>query len=135
MTILLVEDHTDTRHAIRTLLELSGHSVVEARDVKSALVAAKDSFDVLLSDIGLPDGDGWSLLQSLSKSRPVTAIAISAFSSPSDVERSKAVGFIAHLEKPFTSKEFNEVLRNVTAQPDKQIRSRTKKRNSGPYRV
>lgn len=115
MTILLVEDHTDTRRAIRMWLEMSGHSVVEAHDVKSALAAGEVFFDLLLCDIGLPDGDGWTLLQMLSKNRSVTAIAISGYCSPADVERSKAAGFLAHLAKPFNLEEFDSTLTMVAA--------------------
>ena len=128
MTILLVEDHADTRRALRTLLELGGHSVIEAHDMNSALAAATDSFDLLLSDIGLPDGDGWSLLQMMSKKRSVNAIAISGFSFPEDLARSKEAGFLVHLAKPFTAEEFSAALTKVTTHGDKQKLS-TKKRN------
>lgn len=120
MTILLVEDHADTRRAIRMWLEMSGHSVVEAWDVKSALAAAAGSFDLLLCDIGLPDGDGWTLLEMLSKNRSITAIAISGYCSPADVARSKAVGFAAHLAKPFTLEQFEAALSSTAAHQHKQ---------------
>ena len=107
MTILLVEDHPDTRDAIGMWLQMQGHSVVEAHDVKSALAAASAPFDLLLCDIGLPDGDGWTLLQTLSKARSITAVAISGYCSPTDVARSKAAGFVAHLAKPFDLDEFD----------------------------
>ena len=110
MTILLVEDHADTRHAIRMCLELEGHSVIEAYDVKSALAAAEAPFELLLCDIGLPDGDGWTLLKTLSKKRGITAVAVSGYCSPADIARSKAAGFVAHLAKPFTLEEFHAVL-------------------------
>jgi CheY-like chemotaxis protein len=110
MTILFVEDHADTRRAIRMWLEMKGHSVVEAHDVKSALTAAARPFDLLLSDIGLPDGDGWTLVETLRKNRPLTAVAISGYSSPKDVARSKAAGFVAHLPKPFSGEEFEATL-------------------------
>jgi CheY-like chemotaxis protein len=106
MTILLVADHEDTRQAMRVCLELSGHSVVEASDVRSALVAATAHFDLSLCDIELPDGDGWTLLKTLRKSRLVEAIAISGYCSQADVAQSRAAGFCAHLSKPFTLEEF-----------------------------
>ena len=134
MTILLVEDHTDTRQAIRTWLEMSGHSVIEAHDVKSGMAAGAGFFDLLLCDIGLPDGDGWTLLQMLSKNRSITAIAISGYCSPADVARSKAAGFLAHLAKPFSLEEFDSALtmaatRHNGQKPRKTIR---KKRNAVP---
>jgi CheY-like chemotaxis protein len=125
MTILLVEDHTDTRQAMRTWLEMSGHSVVEAYDVKSGLAAAEGPFDVLLCDIGLPDGDGCTLLQTLTKERSITAIAISGYCSPADVARTKAAGFQAHLAKPFNLEEFDAALTAAAAEGDGQKSPRT----------
>jgi two-component system CheB/CheR fusion protein len=116
MTILFVEDHPDTRRAIRTWLELKGHSVVEAEDVRTASAAASKPFDLLLCDIGLPDGDGWTLIETLRKSRPITAVAISGYSSPADIARSKAAGFAAHLPKPFNGEEFDATLAMIAAQ-------------------
>jgi CheY-like chemotaxis protein len=134
MTILLVEDHKDTREAMRTYLELIGHSVVEAHDVKSALAAPVDSFDVLICDVGLPDGDGWSLLQMLSKKRPIPAIAISGYSLPSDLARSKSVGFLDHLIKPGDPKELDAALVKMAAHHSKQ-ESSGRKRKGRPRRA
>jgi CheY-like chemotaxis protein len=132
MTILLVEDHTDTRQAIRMWLEMSGHSVVEAHDVKSGMAAAAGSFDVLLCDIGLPDGDGCMLLQRLNKNRSITAIAISGYCSPADIARSKAAGFVSHLAKPFNLEEFDRTLAMVASQHngEKPLRTEKKKRHA-----
>jgi CheY-like chemotaxis protein len=127
MTILLVEDHTDTRQAMRMWLEMSGHSVIEACDVKSGLAAAEGCFDLLLCDIGLPDGDGCTLLQTLSKRRSITAIAISGYCSPADIARTKAAGFLAHLAKPFNLEEFDRTLAMVASQHNGQKSSRTKR--------
>jgi CheY-like chemotaxis protein len=115
MTILLVEDHLDTRRALRTYLELMGHSVVEAHDVKSALASATEPFDVLICDLGLPDGDGWTLFETLSKSRSIPAIAVSGYSLPADLARSKSAGFLAHLIKPGDPKEFDAALAMMAA--------------------
>lgn len=117
MTILFVEDHADTRQAIRMWLEMKGHSVVEAQDVQSALAAAVRPFDLLLCDIGLPDGDGWSLLKALRRERSISALAISGYSSRADVARSKAAGFVAHLPKPFSGEEFEAALAVIGSQP------------------
>lgn len=132
MNILLVEDHTDTRQAMRMWLEMSGHSVIEAHDVKSALAAAAGFFDVLLCDIGLPDGDGWTLLRTLSENRSVTAIAISGYCSPADVARSKAAGFAAHLAKPFNLREFDDALTMVACEHNGQnpLQAKKKKRHA-----
>jgi CheY-like chemotaxis protein len=135
MTILLVEDHADTRQAIRMWLELSGHSVIEANDVKSGMAAGAGFFDLLLCDIGLPDGDGCALLQIINKNRPITAIAISGYCSPADIARSKAAGFAAHLSKPFNLEEFDRTLAIVASQRngEKSTGAKQKKaaRNTG----
>jgi CheY-like chemotaxis protein len=127
MTILLVEDHTDTRQAIRMWLEMCGHSVIEAHDVRPGLAAGARFFDLLLCDIGLPDGDGWTLLQTLSKSRSITAIAISGYCSPADVARSKAAGFLAHLAKPFSLEEFDAAV--IASQDKRHSATRVPERN------
>jgi len=130
MTILLIEDHTDTRHAIRMWLEMSGHSVIEAHDVKSGLAAAAVFFDLLLCDIGLPDGDGWTLLQTLSEKRSVTAIAISGYCSQADVARSRAAGFKAHLAKPFNLQEFDAALTTLAPRPSQAKTTPDKKKGT-----
>lgn len=124
MTILLVEDHSDTRYAIRMWLELHGHSVLEAEDFKSALTASAAPFDVLLCDIQLPDGDGWTLLKMLRKERAFGALAISGYCSPNDVARSKAAGFLMHLPKPFHGNELNAALASISSQSKKTASTR-----------
>jgi CheY-like chemotaxis protein len=101
-------------------LEMDGHSVIEAHDVKSGMAAGAGFFDLLLCDIGLPDGDGWTLLQTLRKNRAITAIAISGYCSPADVEHSKAAGFVAHLAKPFNLEEFDSALTAVALRQNGQ---------------
>ena len=66
--------------------------------------------DVLISDIGLTDGDGWELLRSLHLHRPIYAIAMSGFGSSGDRSKSKAAGYQHHLMKPFMPAEFDIVL-------------------------
>ena len=128
MIILLVEDHPDTRNAIGMWLQMQGHSVVKAHDVKSALAAASAPFDLLLCDIGLPDGDGWTLLQTLSKGRSITAVAISGYCSPTDVARSKAAGFVAHLVKPFDCDEFDAAV--IGSQQKRPTKTPTDEKNA-----
>lgn len=102
LRILLVEDHEDTRKLLRTSLERRGHCVLTASTVEQSLALLRETrADVLLSDIGLPDGDGWQLLQSLHAQPPAFAIAMSGFGSANDRARSLAAGYHAHLVKPF----------------------------------
>src|SRR5687767_3760642 len=86
--ILLVEDHADTRTVLTRLLGMQGHTVHAAADTSSALeLAATCEFDLLISDIGLPDGTGYDLMEKLHESRPsLKGIALSGFGMPSDIE-------------------------------------------------
>jgi PAS domain S-box-containing protein len=101
--ILLVEDHADTRHCMCRLLESRGHQVECAQDADSAIALEnKDNhFDVLITDIGLPDRTGVELLQELRIRRPdFPAIAMSGFGMPRDLLRSRKAGFLDHFVKP-----------------------------------
>lgn len=101
--ILVAEDHSDTAECLRLLLTMSGHQVRVANCVEQALHIAKDyDFDVLISDIGLPDGRGTELLTELRKTRhqDISAIAMTGFGMDRDLEESRLAGFSAHLTKP-----------------------------------
>lgn len=109
--ILLVEDHADTRHALERLLARWGHEVRCAATVASALeVAADFAPDLLLSDIGLPDGTGLELLVKLRRTRNFHAVAMSGFGMEADLQASLSAGFAEHLIKPITSQSLREAL-------------------------
>jgi CheY-like chemotaxis protein len=77
-TLLLVEDHDDSREAIKYWLEKKGWHVVAAGDQKTALaLARKHAIDLLVCDLQLPDGDGWELMKQLQTIRPVLGIITS----------------------------------------------------------
>ncbi|MBA3650071.1 MAG: response regulator, partial [Chthoniobacterales bacterium] len=97
--ILLVEDHDDTREVFAKMLRKSGYEVAAAANCAEARAAVAHG-DMLVMDIGLPDGDGWTLMQELIASHRVFGIAISGFGTAGDRERSLAAGFTAHLTKP-----------------------------------
>jgi two-component system CheB/CheR fusion protein len=102
LRILLVEDHGDTIEMLRTILELEGHEVRTAADVASALELADHAeFDLLMSDLGLPDGSGLDLVRELRR-RGLTlpAIALSGYGQDTDIAHSRAAGFSEHLVKP-----------------------------------
>ena len=79
LRILLVDDHPDTCAALERLLKLRGHAVVAAHSMRNALALAGDgsAFDLLISDVGLPDGNGMDLLRVLRTKHPIRGIAIS----------------------------------------------------------
>jgi CheY-like chemotaxis protein len=102
LRVFLVENHEDTVRYIKMYLEHLGHEVLIAPEMQTALREIPESkSDVLISDIGLPEGDGWSLLERLGPSRPAFAIAISGYGTGNDQRKSRAVGYNAHLVKPF----------------------------------
>ena len=102
LEILLVEDHDDTARVLSRLLERLGHHVRIADSVASALSAANQPFDLLLSDIGLPDGTGNDLIRQLREQRHmnVPAVALTGFGMEEDVIKSREAGFTDHLTKP-----------------------------------
>ena len=101
--ILLVEDHDDTVRVMARLLRAHEYEVETACDVASARrIAPNFAFDLLVSDLGLPDGSGLELMQELRQRRPILAIAVSGFGMQEDRARSKAAGFAEHLTKPIS---------------------------------
>lgn len=102
LRILLVEDHGDTARIMRRVLSAKGHDVQVAGDVATALeLASAHSFDLLLSDLGLPDGSGLDLMRELrAKGLKLPGIALSGYGQDSDLEASRDAGFMDHLVKP-----------------------------------
>lgn len=114
LKVCLVENHDDSREVLGMLLTQLGHEVAFAESMGSALEVLKSQpFDVLVSDIGLPDGDGWQLLNQLGDRRPPCCIAISGYGMARDRQRSAEAGFQHHLVKPADVKELQSVLRDV----------------------
>jgi len=114
LRIFLVENHTDTLKWLTLYLQQMGHTVASARTMEDALMALREaSCEVLISDIGLPDGDGWQLLQRLrdaAKALPGYAIAMSGYGMNADRSKSKAAGYSQHILKPFKAAELQAML-------------------------
>src|SRR5262245_52926109 len=114
LNVLLVEDHEDSREAIKNWLEWKGWQVFTAGDQKSGLaLGQKHSIDLLICDLQLPDGDGWELMQKLKEVRPVCGIITSGHCSGADIARSKEVGYVEHLVKPYPVEELEALLERV----------------------
>jgi two-component system CheB/CheR fusion protein len=102
LRVFLVENHEDTVRYIKLYLKQLGHEVFVAAEMETALrEIPKSRCDVLISDIGLPDGDGWVLLERLGSNRPAFAIAISGYGTGNDQRKSRSAGYNSHLVKPF----------------------------------
>jgi PAS domain S-box-containing protein len=114
--ILLVDDHEDTNKAMQRLLQRLGYDVQTAHTVRAALDAADADppFDLLISDIGLPDGSGLELMEQLLKRRPIKGIALSGFGMEEDVRKSKQAGFYEHLTKPINFKRLETAIKQLT---------------------
>jgi CheY-like chemotaxis protein len=115
--ICLVENHADTAELLAMLLTQRGHQVLSAANCAQARhLLQTQRFDVLLSDIGLPDGSGWELLEQLTDAeRPHYAIAMSGFGALSDRERSRLAGFRHHLVKPIDLRQLVGLLNEAGA--------------------
>jgi CheY-like chemotaxis protein len=119
MRILLVEDHRDTLRTLTRLLRGLGHTVATASTVDAALAAAADTdagaFDLVISDIGLPDGSGLDLMRRLTGRRPVKGIALSGYGMDSDIRQSREAGFATHLTKPIDIARLEAAIEEVGA--------------------
>jgi PAS domain S-box-containing protein len=111
--ILLVEDHEDSRVALSWLLRLK-YEVVEATSgAEARLQAQKERFDVVISDIGLPDQTGYELMAALQEEYDLKGIALTGYGMEDDVVRSRQAGFLAHLTKPVEADRLDQVLAEV----------------------
>jgi two-component system CheB/CheR fusion protein len=117
MKILLVENHADTLRWLSLYLNDLGHTVVPARTLAGAKAALDhpECCQVLLSDIGLPDGTGWELLEQAKPAKGIHAMAMSGFGMNADSARSLAAGFKHHQLKPFKTSELDKILREAEA--------------------
>jgi DNA-binding response OmpR family regulator len=112
MNILIVEDHQDTRRVLSTLLRRADHEVITATGVSDALQLLENMrVNVLLSDLGLPDGDGLDLVTKAKRLQPkIKAVALTARESKTDYQRGQEAGFDHYLTKPFDFHELRTLL-------------------------
>ncbi|MFL6197087.1 MAG: PAS domain S-box protein [Thermoanaerobaculia bacterium] len=121
LRILLVEDHADTAEAMAELLRLMGHEVTVAGSVGAALAAAegvldgggRPGLDLVVSDLGLPDGTGQDLMRELSGRWKLKGIAVSGFGMEEDIRRSYQAGFARHLTKPVDLESLRAAIQQV----------------------
>jgi DNA-binding response OmpR family regulator len=114
LRVLVVEDDPPTLRALQMYLESYGHAVASALDMANAVKLAHEvEFDVLLTDLNLPDGTGWEVVEKVATIKPVRAIAFSGFGQDSDFARSREVGILEHLLKPVGSEELLAAIERV----------------------
>jgi PAS domain S-box-containing protein len=112
--ILIVDDHADTSRVMQLLLERRGYHVNTAQTMQGALnEACRGTYDLLISDIGLPDGSGLELMRELVKHKQIHAIALSGFGMEEDIQNSIDAGFAEHLTKPVSFKRLHEVIQRL----------------------
>ena len=115
LRILLVEDHGDTRRTLARLLEHFGHDISVAESTQGAFqILNSKTLDVVLSDIGLPDGSGYDVISEAKRRQHVAGIALTGFGTEEDIEKSKKAGFDFHLTKPVDFHELRSVLAQVS---------------------
>jgi PAS domain S-box-containing protein len=115
--ILLVEDHMDTRLSIQRLLEIAGHKVTPAASAHQALeLASANKFDLVVSDLGLPDQTGHELMSQLRANHGLEGIALSGYGMEGDIERSRQAGFRDHLTKPVSFDHLKALIAQFSVQ-------------------
>src|SRR4051812_35795587 len=111
LRLLVVEDNEDTADLLAELLGTRGHTVRTAYTASAALaLSASETFDIVLSDVGLPDCSGYELMEKLHALYPMKGIALTGRSGELDIERGKAAGFSAHLTKPVSMSRLEQTL-------------------------
>ena len=117
--ILLVEDHSDTARVLLRLLERSGYEVGHAETVAAAeQLAEQRRFDLLISDLGLPDGSGLDLMRRLGSRHGVRGIALSGYGMDEDLAATRAAGFVEHLIKPVDPERLRLAVARLVSAPN-----------------
>src|SRR6058998_1617854 len=115
LKILLVDDHQDTCAALEKLLVRRGYLVAATHNMRSAMeTAVRNKFDLLISDVALPDGTGLELMMQLHAISNIPGIAISGFGNNGDIEKSLQAGFSQHLVKPIKLETLEAAIGRVT---------------------
>jgi len=114
-----VDDEPDARTVVAETLRLEGARVTVTDSAMSALAKVQEAgahFDIIVTDIGMPDEDGYSLvrrLRSLQTGRQMLAIAVTGYASRGDVEAAMDAGFDLHVPKPVDFNTFVPMVRRL----------------------
>ena len=114
LRLLVVEDHVDSAELLAELLAGHGHTVRVAGTVSDAIaIASQQPFDVVVSDVGLPDASGYDLMRELSARFAIKGIAMTGAGRASDIEDGRKAGFAMHLTKPVSFRRLEQALEEL----------------------
>jgi len=112
--VLLVDDHHDTCLGMKRMLERRGYQITIAHSAEQAVEKVRtQDFDLLISDIGLPDRSGYDLMREVRLNKPLPGIALSGFGSEQDVNQAREAGFAKHLTKPINFERLEKTIRSL----------------------
>jgi signal transduction histidine kinase/CheY-like chemotaxis protein len=112
--VLLVDDHHDTCIGMKRMLERRGYEITIAHSADQAAEKVRtQDFDLLISDIGLPDRSGYDLMREVRLNKNLPGIALSGFGTEQDVSQARAAGFSEHLTKPINFERLERTIQNL----------------------
>jgi signal transduction histidine kinase len=112
--VLLVDDHYDTCIGMKRMLERRGYEIAVAHSAEQAVEKVRtENFDLLISDIGLPDRSGYELMREVRLNKDLPGIALSGFGSEQDVNQAREAGFSEHLTKPINFERLEKTIQNL----------------------
>src|SRR4029450_3945312 len=112
--VLLVDDHHDTCIGMKRMLERRGYEITVAHSADQAVEKVRtQEFDLLISDIGLPDRSGYELMREVQSSKTLPGIALSGFVNAHDLNQARQAGFAEHLTKPINFERLEKTIQNV----------------------
>src|SRR6266513_3083286 len=112
--VLLVDDHYDTCIGMKRMLERRGYKITVAHTAEQAVEKVREEdFDLLISDIGLPDRSGYELMREVRLNKDLPGIALSGFGSEQDVTQARDAGFSEHLTKPINFERLEKTIQSL----------------------
>jgi len=112
--VLLVDDHYDTCIGMKRMLERRGYEITVAHSAEQAVEKVRiEDFDLLISDIGLPDRSGYELMREVRVNKDLPGIALSGFGSEQDVNQAREAGFAEHLTKPINFERLEKTMQSL----------------------
>jgi signal transduction histidine kinase len=112
--VLLVDDHHDTCLGMKRMLERRGYQITIAHSAEQAVEKVRtEEFDLLISDIGLPDRSGYDLMREVRLNKRLPGIALSGFGSEQDVNQAREAGFAEHLTKPINFERLEKTIQSL----------------------